>query len=98
MLNFTWHGWQDVTVGSGLDLYASAGGGGNSSGGGSWKQTAGCFVKGAVVGAVGAVAVGAVAVGAVSLGAPVAVVTEVLAGAAVVGGAAIAYGQKSQTH
>ena len=47
-----------------------------------------CLVKGAVVGAVGAVAVGALAVGAVAVcGAPVAAVTGVLGVLAVAGGA-----------
>lgn len=50
-----------------------------------------CFVKGAAVGAVGAVAVGALAVGAVSVGAPVAAVTGVLGVLAVAGGAALGY-------
>jgi hypothetical protein len=49
----------------------------------------GCLVKGAVVGAVGAVAVGALAVGAVTIGAPVALVTGVLGAVAVVGGVAL---------
>jgi hypothetical protein len=50
-----------------------------------------CLVKGAVVGAVGAVAVGALAVGAVAVGAPVAAVTGVLGVLAVAGGAALGY-------
>lgn len=46
-------------------------------------------MKGAVVGAGGAVAVGALAVGAVTIGAPVAAVTGVLGAVAVVGGVAL---------
>src|SRR5262249_14877526 len=49
------------------------------------------WMKGAVVGAVGAVAVGALAVGAVAVGAPVAAVTGVLGVLAVAGGAALGY-------
>ena len=52
----------------------------------SFGSAAGCFVKGAAVGAVGAVVVGVVAVGAVTIGAPVAVVTAALGGLAIVGG------------
>ena len=50
-----------------------------------------CLVKGALVGAAGAVAVGALAVGAVAIGAPVAAVTGVLGVLAVAGGAALGY-------
>ena len=56
------------------------------------------MVKGAIVGAVGAVAVGALAVGAVAVGAPVAAVTGVLGVLAVAGGAALGYGLSRSSH
>lgn len=77
-------------------------GGGDSGGGGgggvpvsgsqngqSAKEIAKCLGKGLVVGAVGALAVGALAVGAVALGAPIAAVTGVLGGLAILGAVVI---------
>ncbi len=56
-----------------------------------WKHTAGCFVRGAVVGAGGALVIAGVAAGTVALGAPAAVVTGGLAAVGVVGGAMTGY-------
>jgi RHS repeat-associated protein len=63
-------------------------GGGDSESNGD-EKTVDCFVKGAAVGAAGALAVGAVTVGAVALGAPVAAVTGALGAAAVIGAVAL---------
>ena len=60
------------------------------------KSIVKCFVKGAVVGAVGAVAVGLLAVGAVAIGAPVAAVTGVLGVVAVAGGVALGWDVRNQ--
>jgi RHS repeat-associated protein len=52
----------------------------------SWQTAAGCFIKGAGVGALGSILIGAAAVGVVTLGAPVAAVTLGLGALAIIGG------------
>jgi hypothetical protein len=52
----------------------------------SWRSATLCLLKGAAVGAGGAIAVGLVGVAAVTVGAPVAAVTAALGGLAILGG------------
>ena len=88
-LNIGFPGQYPIGLAGGLNTYLYAGGNPIlmiDPMGLSFGSAAGCFAKGAAVGAVGAVVVGVVAVGAVTIGAPVAVVTAALGGLAIVGG------------